>query len=404
MSDFPVRVAVADDYEALVRCFGDALMHEFKPDDTAKALFEPERALAVDDGDEVVGTAKVLTRDMSVPGAVVPAAHVTGVGVKATHRRRGILKGLMTKQLQDVPEAFAVLWASEPAIYGRFGYGPAAWGTTLEVELPRVKPLPPPQDDGRLTEISPEGAGERIGPVLDELMRRRPGLSGRNAQWWVYRLHDPEEHRNGWNKRKILVHEDASGTIDGYALVRTKLSFNNAGPNSEVQVQELVGLTAAAYHALWHHFLSMDLATKLECTHAALDEPLAQLVANPEALNRRISETLWVRITDVPRALEQRRYATAVDVVLEIGGDDLFPRNNGRFRLVADGDKVSCEPTNDEADLALQIGELGAVYLGARSLTEFAFTGRVRELRPDTLARAATAFSWPVAPGPIEIF
>jgi predicted acetyltransferase len=378
------------------------MMLEFPPDEKARALFEPERALAVNDGDEVVGTAKALTRDMSIPGAVVPAAHVTGVGVRATHRRKGILSSLITRQLQDAPEAFAVLWASEPAIYGRFGYAPAAWGTTYEIELPRVKPRPA-EDPGRLREIPLDGAGRVLEPLLAEYQRFRPGVSGRTAPWWDYRLSDPPERRESRTERKALIHENASGTIDGYALSRNKLNWNAAGPAGEVALEELVALDFTAYRALWQHFVTLDLATVLRFEHGAIDEPVQQLVANPEALNRRIGETLWVRITDVPRALEQRRYATAVDVVLEVT-DDLLPGNTGRWCLTADADKARCERTEDAADLALSTTELAAVYLGGRPLTEFARTGRVTELRPDTLTAATAAFGWPIAPASLEIF
>ncbi|WP_405065027.1 GNAT family N-acetyltransferase [Kribbella sp. NBC_01510] len=114
-------------------------MFDPSPDDLGRRLFEPRRALVATDGAEVIGTTRALTRDLSVPGGVVPAAHVTGVGVKATHRRRGVMSSLITRQLREVPEAIAVLWASEPGIYGRFGYGAAAWGTTYEITGP---PLP----------------------------------------------------------------------------------------------------------------------------------------------------------------------------------------------------------------------------------------------------------------------
>jgi predicted acetyltransferase len=397
-----VRVAASDEYDELLRCFADAMMIEWPASETARAVFEPERALAVNDGDEVVATAKALTRDLSVPGALVPAAHVTGVGVRATHRRRGILSSLMTRQLQDAPEAFAVLWASEPAIYGRFGYAPAAWGTTYEIELPRIKPKRV-EDPGRLREIPVEGAGSVLEPLLAEYQQFRPGVSGRTALWWANRLADPSEGRQGRSALKLLVHENVSGTIDGYALSRDKLNWNAGGPAGEVSLEELVALDFTAYGALWQYFLTMDLATVLRFNHGAIDEPVQQLVANPEALNRRIGETLWVRVTDVPRALGQRRYATAVDVVLEVT-DDLLPGSTGRYRLTADEDKVRCERTQDPADLALSITELAAVYLGGRALTEFARSGRVRELRPGTLTAATAAFGWPIAPGSIEIF
>ncbi|MGY4770330.1 GNAT family N-acetyltransferase (plasmid) [Kribbella sp. CWNU-51] len=92
------------------------MMFDPSPSELGRQLFEPERALVATDGAEAVGTTRALTRELSVPGGVVAAAHVTGVGVKATHRRRGVMSALITRQLREVPEAIAVLWASEPGI------------------------------------------------------------------------------------------------------------------------------------------------------------------------------------------------------------------------------------------------------------------------------------------------
>jgi predicted acetyltransferase len=73
-----------------------------------------------DDDGAIVGHTTALTRDLTVPGAVLPAAHVTGVGVAPTHRRRGLLSAMMHRQLTEVAEAgrepIAVLWASETKI------------------------------------------------------------------------------------------------------------------------------------------------------------------------------------------------------------------------------------------------------------------------------------------------
>src|SRR3954468_7337676 len=89
-----------------------------------------ERMHAAFDGDRIVGAAGALSYEVSVPGgATVPTAGVTVVGVLPTHRRRGILTRLMREQLADSRtrgDALAYLWASEGAIYGRFGYGLAS--------------------------------------------------------------------------------------------------------------------------------------------------------------------------------------------------------------------------------------------------------------------------------------
>ena len=63
------------------------------------------------------------------PGGRLPTAGTSVVAVAPTHRRRGILRAMMTQHLAEVHEKgepLAALWASESSIYGRFGYGPAS--------------------------------------------------------------------------------------------------------------------------------------------------------------------------------------------------------------------------------------------------------------------------------------
>ena len=95
-----------------------------------KSIIETERSVVAEQDGRLIGHATALTRDLTVPGAIVPAAHVTGVGVAPTHRRRGVLTGMMRHQLAEIAaggrEPVAVLWASESAIYPRYGYGPAS--------------------------------------------------------------------------------------------------------------------------------------------------------------------------------------------------------------------------------------------------------------------------------------
>jgi predicted acetyltransferase len=333
---------------------------------------------------------------------VVPAAHVTGVGVRATHRRRGLMAELITRQLREVPEAIAVLWASESGIYGRFGYGAAAYGTTYEVDLHRVGPSRVRTRPGEISTLSVDDALKELPSLLRALQERRPGVSGRSELEWEARLKDKPEERGGKTAREILVHRDETGTIDGYALWRGKMDWGPTGPASEAHVEELVG-TGAAYQALWQHLLTLDLVATLRYGFAAADEPLQQLVTTPTALNRRVTESLWLRVTDVARALEQRRYAVPLDLVFEVT-DEVIPANAGRYRLTADGSAVRCERTEDPADLSLSVTEIGATYLGGRALAEFAATGRVVEHTPGALTLASAAFRWPIAPASIEIF
>ena len=197
MAEIVVRVGVAGDFEDVSELFGAAMMFDPSPNELGRQLFEPERALVATDGGEAVGTTRALTRDLSVPGGVVAAAHVTGVGVKATHRRRGVMSALITRQLREVPEAMAVLWASEPGIYGRFGYGAATWGTAYEVDLHRVGPPSVRIRPGELGELTADDALKELPPLLRSLQERRPGVSGRSELQWQRRLEDKKDDRHG---------------------------------------------------------------------------------------------------------------------------------------------------------------------------------------------------------------
>src|SRR5580765_1973840 len=67
-------------------------------------VLEFERTLGAFVGDEIIGTAALLSYELNVPGAVVPVGGVTVATVHPAHRRRGILSAMMDRQLADLHE------------------------------------------------------------------------------------------------------------------------------------------------------------------------------------------------------------------------------------------------------------------------------------------------------------
>ena len=69
-------------------------------------LFRPEipadRVFGAYDGDTPVGITASIAFEMTIPGGLAPCAGITWVGVMPTHRRRGVLTGLMRQQLDDL--------------------------------------------------------------------------------------------------------------------------------------------------------------------------------------------------------------------------------------------------------------------------------------------------------------
>ncbi|MGX1850415.1 GNAT family N-acetyltransferase [Streptomyces sp. NPDC055299] len=362
---------------------------------------EIERSFGVWDGGDCVATAGALSFRLTVPGgARVPAAGVTMVSVQPTHRRRGLLRSMMRHQLADVRErgeALAVLVASEPAIYGRFGYGAAALDMGLTVDTARLAaPELPGVDEVRLRLVDPAAALADCERVYARLVPTRPGMLARLPGWERMAVLDAPDRREGAGVLQCVVAE-VDGEVRGCARYAVKPDWDRGGPSGVVQVRHLDAPDPVVYAALWRFLFGIDLTTSVSVRSRPVDDALPLLVADMRRCAMELRESLFVRPVEVGAALAARAYRTPVDVVLEVR-DPFCPWNEGRWRLTGDATGASCVRTRDPAELALSVRELGSAYLGGFALTALAAAGRVRELRPGALAAASRAFGSDVAP------
>ncbi|MFF5492320.1 GNAT family N-acetyltransferase [Streptomyces aquilus] len=387
-------------YDNLIRAFG-GVPEAAEERELWNSLTELDRSLGAWDGDECVGTAGAFSFRLTVPGgASVPAAGVTMVSVAATHRRRGVLTSMMRRQLDDVREwgwPLAVLTASEPAIYGRFGYAPATFHVNAEIDTTRVRlSVPPGTDDVRVRYANPAAVLDACEAVYARLVPGRPGMVARAPGWERLGLLDTPGEREGASLLQCVVAE-RDGEVVGYARFHVKPEWDSAGPKGTVVLRDVQALDPAAHAALWRFLFGIDLTSKVHARGRPVDEVWQQLVSDMRRCEPRLRDSLHVRLVDVGAALEARTYQAPVDVVFDVQ-DDFCPWNTGRWRLSGDAKGASCERTEDAADLALSVRELGAAYLGGVSLAALGAAGRVRELRQGALTEAAVGFGSPVAP------
>lgn len=349
---------------------------------------------------------------LAVPGSTVPCAGLTWVGVRPDHRRRGLLSSMISTHFARSlarREPVSALFAAEAGIYGRFGYGSAA--DDLRLTLARRTALRDVAGSAGLAlRLESADAAAHV-----EVVHAVHGAAGAGRPGWIERttdllrarqLADPRAWRDGAEELRIVTVRDA-GRVRGYALFRRKDDWTAGGPAGKVRVAELAALDAAATHRLWSFLLDLDLTATVESPRLAVDDALMHLLADARAAVPQVSDNLWVRLLDVPVALAARRYAAPVDVVLEVT-DALLPANAGRWRVRTGpagpapddgfGHPAQVRTTSDPADLTLDVRELGAAYLGGRSLAAVATAGLVVEHRPGALLGASSAFGWPVAP------
>ncbi|GAA1902860.1 GNAT family N-acetyltransferase [Streptomyces sodiiphilus] len=366
-----------------------------------REVTEIDRSLAMWDGDRVVGTTGTFSFRLSVPGgSLVRTGALTMVSVAATHRRQGILRRMMRRQLDDVRaagEPLAILTASEPVIYGRFGYGLATQYVAARLDTGRVGlRLPEGTGEVRLSVAEPSEVSGRCEELYARQVPCRPGMLARSPGWTKVQFADPEDERRGASPLRALLAE-RDGELTGYALYNMKPEWERGGPSGVVQVRALEAAGPADHAALLRFLCGIDLMTSVRLSDRPVDDAFLHLVTDTRRCELELGDSLYLRPVEVGAALAARSYSTDIDVVLEVS-DAFCPWNEGRWHLSGGPKGAVCEPTRDPADLVLSANELGSAYLGGFSLTALASAGRVREVRPGALAAASTAFTSPVAP------
>jgi predicted acetyltransferase len=361
-----------------------------------------ERMHAAWSDGSIVGGAGAFAFDLSVPGGDLPTAGVSVVGVYPTHRRRGVLRSLMRAQLDDAHERgepLAALWASEETIYGRFGYGLAAFCGEIKLAHEYTSFAQQFEPEGTIRFLEPAEARETLPQVYERVRALWPGMFSRNDLWWENReIKDPEERREGAGPKRWVVYE-RDGSIDGYAVYRHKPGFEEGTSTAELRIVEALATTPTAERDLWGYLLSIDWKATVRAFLLPPDHALFFLLATPRRLRYRMGDGVWVRLVEVGAALSGRKYAGDGAVVFDVH-DEFCPWNEGRWKL-EDG---AAARTDDDADIALSAQSLGSAYLGGVSFGTLARTGRAEELTDGALMRADGLFRWDRHPWCPEIF
>lgn len=387
VTDLTVRSATGDDWPAIVvlAATGFGWSADSEALTPWRALLATDGVVVVcDEGGNIVGNAMYLDLRLTVPGGVVlPAAGISLVVVAPTHRRRGLLRAMYDELHSRIAKSgypIAVLTASEGGIYGRFGYGPATIEHELTIDRRFARFHHDAPDPGGVRLVKPVEHRDTFAAIYDRWRRRTPGGLARPMPLWDDLLADRRNTRRGGTQWFALLHPD------GYALYRVHGQDSKA-----VRLGEFRAATADAHVALWRALLGLDLMETVTAgTHP--DDPLSYLLTNSRlARTTAHKDGLWLRLMDIPAALQARRYAAELSTVLQVC--DGFRADGGRFALEIKDGQARCTPTDAPTDVELDLDVLGSLYLGAHRASALAMANRLRCKDSELTRRLDAAFA-----------
>lgn len=318
-------------------------------------------------------------------GATVDTQAISAVTVRPTERRRGILRAMMTHALdRGVQEGYAMasLTASEGTIYRRFGFGCAIRERAVRVRRNRALPFVAPTS-GIVSVVPTTWLADGVGKdVFARFHERTPGSMVRNAGTWPVVFGEYGSDGEKAKGVRAAVHRaSAADEVDGYVTWRV----SESGPETVVEILDLVYATDQAYLSLWEFLLSIDLNDVVKYNRSRLDDPIVAALGDNRAYDVDHEEDhVWLRVLDVAASLSSRPYA--VDGALVLSVSDALGHATGTYRLdvVSGVGTVTRESDSADApsDAQLDVADLGALLLGSVSPVTLAAAGLLRASDP----------------------
>lgn len=378
-SDDPTRMGFRRWMDHVSRSFLQGRTSDGQFDDwIAVAHADGHVVRQVIDGDAIVGTFCDYPWRVSLGAGTIPFWAITDVGVAPTHRRRGMLRDMMTDSLQRAVDAgmpMAALTVSEGSIYGRFGFGVAGplWRVELtarDVELRQSVP-------GGVRFIEPSDLEPHLEDLFETTRTTWPGI------------HPMTQHRHAvlgrydWDADKVptdryaAVHENDAGVVDA-ALVWKYTKDGREDVGTVLLVECLWGAPSGIW-SLLEFCANVDLIDVIVLPGAPPVDQLRAVLKNPRAVSvKRQSDGMWFRPLDIAACVAARPWGADGEVTIRI--TDPLGHAEGTWRIRVQDGRGSAERVTDDVSAMTITVDTFASLLGDARFADLALAGRVQNV------------------------
>ena len=335
---------------------------------------------------------------MRANGNAIALGGVTAVGTLPEYRRQGLLRAITTRSFADMRERgqpVAALWASQAAIYQRYGYALASELVRYRIDSVDVGFADGDAGSARIERVDAHAGHEILKQVYIAFVADRTCYLHRAKPLWMNTVLASSA---ATGPAHIAVARAADGASVGYVVYHVRNDKTGHPTRAqEIIVKDLSWLNADAYRSLWSWLARHDLVGRIDWARAPVDDPAPELFVEPRLLNKQSRDGVWLRIVDVSQALAQRGYQAEGSITIDVVPDDLTPWNAGRYTLTCSPDGATVARSIGKADITLPIKALASVYSGFRTPRQLASWGMV-EGDDAAIERATRIFATRHAP------
>lgn len=351
--------------------FGD------EADNITATSLKPEWTLCAFDGPKLITSFGAFPFTMRANGTAISFAGITAVGTLPEYRRQGLVRQIMTQALADEKErgqSIAGLWASQAAIYQRYGFAPAGYNRSYSIDSTDIKFADGDPGSCQVTRPPSTQGIEAARAVYREFIANRFGYLHRSQLLWHNNVFETGE--DGPVHAAVAYQNGEPRGYIAYTLRADKVP--HAARPQEIKIRDFAWLDIDAYRSIWSYLAHHDLVGRVSWRNAPMDDPAPLIMQEPRLLHWQDEEGSWMRLVDVPLALEQRGYTGQGRVVIGVVGDDFGTWNNGAWQLETDTGEAQVTATANEPDVVVSIGVLSSLYTGMFSARHLRSAGLLR--------------------------
>lgn len=353
--------------------FGDG------PDNHVSQNNRPEWTLCAFVDGRMAASYSCVPYTMRANGKAVSLGGVTAIGTLPEYRRQGLLRAITTRSLADMRErgqAVAALWASQAAIYQRYGYALASELVRYRIDTTEVAFADGDAGSARVVRMNADAGYDVMKKVYIDFVRDRMCYLHRAKPMWMNAVLSSSP---ATGPAHIAVAHAQDGAAIGYVVYHVRNDkTGHPTRGQEIVVKDLVWSNPDAYRSLWSWLARHDLVGRIDWRRAPVDDPAPELFMEPRLLNTSSQDGIWLRIVDVVQSLSQRGYQTTGSMTIDVAEDDLTPWNAGRFKIDCSPDGATVVRSRVDADLTLSIKALASLYSGFRTPRQLAAWGLVK--------------------------